>query len=301
MHAATRPSVDAALLWGEDVRAPEDVEPGAPGADEDQAHGRPGGGAGRRADDRSGEREDAGARLDEGAGTGSSARAQGRARVLVIEDEPGIVDFLRRGLEGEGFAVEEALEGIEGERLALSRDVDAVVLDLLLPGRGGLEVLAAIRKARPRLPVLVLTARAELEDRVAGLDAGAVDYLVKPISIAELAARLRAQLRVRAEAGTTLRGDGIEVELLTRTVRRDDEPVSLSSTEFDLLVYMLRNQGEVLSREQLLRGVWGEGRPRDTNVVDVYIGYLRRKLAGPGGVSPISTVRAAGYRFGAAG
>src|SRR6516165_6704219 len=153
------------------------------------------------------------------------------ARVLLIEDEPGIVDFVRRGLEAEGFAVEASGEGIEGERLALSGGFDAIVLDLMLPGRGGFEILGALRRAKPTLPVIVLTARGEIEDRVAGLDAGAVDYLVKPFSLAELVARVRAQLRVVAQASTsTLTGEGIEVNLLTRKVSRDGCTVALSTT-----------------------------------------------------------------------
>ena len=126
---------------------------------------------------------------------GATVGAAAATRVLVVEDEPGIVDFLRRGLEANGFAVAAAIDGIEGERLALSESFDAIVLDVMLPGRGGLEILAALRLAKPHVPVIVLTARGEIEDRVAGLDAGAVDYLVKPFSMAELVARVRAQLR----------------------------------------------------------------------------------------------------------
>src|SRR5256714_6510031 len=162
MHTATRPSVDAALVLGEDARAHE----AAAGAEEERegsARGR--GGARRQTGARRGDGEEAGVRA-EGGGAGRAGRAQAPARVLVIEDEPGIIDFLQRGLEAEGFAVAGALEGGEGERLGLSGDFDAVVLDLLLPGRSGLEVLAAIRRACPRLPVIVLTARGELEDRV---------------------------------------------------------------------------------------------------------------------------------------
>src|SRR5437764_952325 len=139
------------------------------------------------------------------------------ATVLLIEDEPGIVDFVRRGLEAEGFAVEAAGDGEEGERLALRGGYDAVVLDLMLPGRGGLEILASVRRATPNVPVIVLTARGEIEDRVRGLEAGAVDYLVKPFSLAELVARVRAQLRVVAQASaSTLSVEGIAVDLLTR-------------------------------------------------------------------------------------
>jgi DNA-binding response OmpR family regulator len=223
--------------------------------------------------------------------------------ILVIEDEPGIVDFVRRGLEAEGFQVQAELDGADGERRALRESFDAVVLDLMLPGRGGLEVLASLRAAKPSLPVIVLTAKGEVEDRVAGLDAGAVDYLVKPFSLAELLARVRAQLRAATHQGTAtvLSGEGIEVDLLTRRVRRAGVPVLLSSTEFELLAYLLRHQGRVLSREQLLSAVWGYQHDPATNIVDVYVGYLRRKLSRPESPAPIHTVRAVGYRLGHAG
>jgi DNA-binding response OmpR family regulator len=225
-----------------------------------------------------------------------------RARVLVVEDEPGIVDFVSRGLEAEGFAVTAAIDGVEGERLALSESYDAIVLDLMLPGRPGLEVLGTVHKAKPSLPVIVLTARGEVEDRVTGLDAGAVDYLVKPFSLAELAARVRAQLRAMTQASTTtLGGEGIEMNLLTRKIQRNGEAVALSSTEFELLAVLLRHRGQVVSREQILSSVWGYQHDPETNVVDVYIGYLRRKLAKPGAPAPIHTVRRVGYRLGHAG
>jgi DNA-binding response OmpR family regulator len=233
----------------------------------------------------------------DGSGRGSESAASGR--ILLIEDEPGIVDFVRRGLEAEGFAVESALDGTEGERLALGGSFDAVVLDLMLPGRSGLDILASLRRAKPSLPVIVLTARGEVEDRVGGLDAGAVDYLIKPFSLAELVARVRAQLRVIEQASTTtLRGADIEVNLLSREVRRAGRSVALSTTEFELLVYMLRHHGEVLSREQILSTVWGYEHDPATNVVDVYVGYLRRKLGRPEDPAPIFTVRAVGYRLG---
>jgi DNA-binding response OmpR family regulator len=224
------------------------------------------------------------------------------ARVLLVEDEPGIVDFVSRGLEAEGFSVEAALDGVEGERLALSGGFDAIVLDLMLPGRSGLEILASMRHASPGVPVIVLTARGEISDRVIGLDAGAVDYLVKPFSLAELVARLRAQLRVLAQASTsTLRGEDIEVDLVTRKVLRDGRSVVLSTTEFELLSYLLRHRGQVLTREQILSSVWGYQHDPATNVVDVYIGYLRRKLGRPGDPAPIFTVRSVGYRLGGPG
>jgi DNA-binding response OmpR family regulator len=232
----------------------------------------------------------------------ASEDAAGSSRLLVIEDEPGIVDFVRRGLEAEGFTVEAALDGAEGERLALRGGFDAVVLDLMLPGRSGLEILASVRTAMPSLPVIVLTARGEIEDRVAGLEAGAVDYLVKPFSMAELVARVRAQLRVLAQASAnTLAAEGIEVDLLTRKVRSGGRPVQLSTTEFELLVFLLRHHGHVVTREQILSSVWGYEHDPATNVVDVYVGYLRRKLGTPDEPAPIFTVRAVGYRLGGAG
>ena len=224
------------------------------------------------------------------------------ARVLLIEDEPGIVDFLRRGLEAEGFDVEAALDGLEGERLALSASHDAIVLDLMLPGRSGLEILDSLRQMTPRIPVLVLTARGEVEDRVQGLEAGAVDYLVKPFSMAELVARIRAQMRVLARASeVTLAAEDIEVDLLTRRVRRNGRVVALSTTEYELLVYLMRHHGTVVAREQILSAVWGYEHDPATNVVDVYVGYLRRKLGDEGDPAPILTVRAIGYRLGSAG
>jgi DNA-binding response OmpR family regulator len=218
--------------------------------------------------------------------------------ILVIEDEPGIVDFLERGLRSQGFDVVSATDGSSGLAAAVSQDVDLVVLDLMLPGRSGLDVLPALRDAKPGLPVIVLTALGEVEHRVAGLDAGAVDYLTKPFSLAELAARIRAQLRAAAHAPrTTLSAGDIEVDLITRQVRRGGELVRLSTTEFELLTYLMHNRGHVLSREQILRAVWGYEYDPGTNVVDVYIGYLRRKLRARDMSAPIVTVRSVGYRL----
>lgn len=218
--------------------------------------------------------------------------------ILVIEDEPGIVDFLERGLTAHGFEVTSALDGISGTEKALAESVDLVVLDMMLPGRSGLDVLAALHNGKPGLPVIALTARGEVEDRVAGLDAGAADYLTKPFSLSELAARIRAQLRVAAQVPATMLAAGdLEVNLLTREVRRGEQQVRLSTTEFELLVYLMRNRGHVLSREQILRAVWGYEYDPGTNVVDVYVGYLRRKLRRGDRASPIVTVRSVGYRL----
>ena len=219
--------------------------------------------------------------------------------MLVIEDEPAIADFIQRGLEAEGYSVSCAGDGIAGERLAIEERVDLVVLDRMLPGRDGLDVLAAIRAAKPTLPVIVLSARAQLDDRVEGLDAGATDYLPKPFSFAELAARLRAHLRSTRghQPATGLSAAGIELNLLTRRVTHHGEPVHLSAREFDLLAYFVRQPGQALRREQILSTVWGYDFDPGTNVVEVYVRYLRRKLSRPGLPAPIETIRSVGYRL----
>ena len=218
----------------------------------------------------------------------------------MVEDEEAIADFLARGLEREGHVVRTAADGVEGERLALGPGVDLVILDRMLPGRNGLEVLESIRRAKPRLPVLMLTARGAIEDRVEGLDAGATDYVTKPFSFEELAARVRAHLRQPPEAETTrLQAAGIELDLLTRTVRRDSgEPQRLPEREAELLAHLMRHAGHVCTHQQLLSAVWGYQHDPGTNVVQVYIGYLRRRLALPGSPAPIETVRSVGYRLG---
>lgn len=218
--------------------------------------------------------------------------------ILVIEDEPGIVDFLERGLRASDFEVISALDGDSGLDVATTTNVELIVLDMMLPGRSGLEVLARIRSVKPSVPVIVLTALGEVEDRVTGLDAGAADYLTKPFSLAELVARIRAQLRMASQAPqTTLGGAGVDIDLLTREVRRGEKPIRLSTTEFELLAYLMRNQGRVLTREQILRAVWGYDYDPGTNVVDVYVGYLRRKLGDKDNPAPIATIRSIGYRF----
>ena len=233
------------------------------------------------------------------AGVAAAEPEAAARRLLVIEDEPGIVDFLRRGLEAEGFEVETVMDGLEGERRALRGGFDAIVLDLMLPGRSGLEILTELRRVSPTLPVVVLTARGEIEERVSGLEAGAADYLVKPFSMAELVARVRAQLRLVAEAtSSTLSADDLEVDLMARRVRRGGRTIALSTTEFELLVFLMRHHGSVVTREQILSSVWGYEHDPATNVVDVYVGYLRRKLSAPGEPAPIYTVRAVGYRLG---
>jgi two-component system OmpR family response regulator len=172
------------------------------------------------------------------------------------------------------------------------------VLDLMLPKLSGIEVLRRLQTQRADLPVIVLTARGEVEDRIAGLDSGAVDYLVKPFAVGELAARIRAQLRTASRGNmTTIRTDTLRIDLVSRQVLVEGEPVRLSTTEFELLVYLAQNRPNVLSREEILRAVWGYAHDPGTNVLEVYIGYLRRKLRTAERPAPIVTVRSVGYRF----
>jgi DNA-binding response OmpR family regulator len=218
--------------------------------------------------------------------------------ILVVEDEAGIADFLARGLRAEGYGVTVATDGIAGERLALSPDTDLVILDRMLPGRDGIDVLASIRRSKPSLPVILLTARAEVADRVEGLDLGATDYVTKPFAFDELLARLRARLREADDASeTTLTAGGIRLDLLSREATRDGQVVRLPERESELLAYLMRHAGQVCTREEILSRVWDYDHDPGTNVVQVYIGYLRRKLSLPGSPVPIETVRSVGYRL----
>jgi DNA-binding response OmpR family regulator len=218
--------------------------------------------------------------------------------ILVAEDESAIADFIDRGLRAEGYAVTVASRGDEALALALAQDFGLVVLDRMLPGLDGIEVLQALRAARPQLRVIMLTARSEIDDRIEGLDAGAVDYITKPFAFDELAARVRAHLRTVAEPqATRLAALGIELDLLTRRVTRDGVEVVLSTKEFELLAYFLRHPANVLSREQILSAVWGYTHDPGTNIVEVYVSYLRRKLGRTGTPAPIVTVRSVGYRL----
>ena len=217
-------------------------------------------------------------------------------RILVIEDERKVLRGLQQGLRQEGYAVAGAATGEEGLRLVAGQVFDCVVLDWLLPGKDGLEVLAELRRSGKAPPVLILTARDAVQDRVAGLDAGADDYLVKPFSFAELLARLRVLLRrERGERETVLRAGDLEVDLLERRAVRGGEPIPLKQREFEVLAYLLRHQGAVVTREMLGRDVWKERDHALTNVIDVYITLLRRKLERPGLRPLIHTLRGVGY------
>jgi DNA-binding response OmpR family regulator len=217
--------------------------------------------------------------------------------ILVVEDEPGIADFLERGLRAEGYGVRMAAEGEAGARLALEPEVDLVVLDRMLPGIDGIEVLERVRRSRPHLPVIMLTAKGEVADRVEGLDSGATDYVTKPFAFAELLARIRARLRDGAGSERAIEAAGIRLDLISREARRGDVATRLPEREAELLAYLMRNEGRVCTREELLSSVWGYEHDPGTNIVQVYVGYLRRKLARPGSGAPIETVRSVGYRL----
>jgi DNA-binding response OmpR family regulator len=218
--------------------------------------------------------------------------------ILVVEDEIGIADFLERGLRAEGYAVRVAADGEAGARLAVEPEIDLIVLDRMLPGLDGLEVLERVRRVRPLLPVIMLTAKAEVADRVEGLDSGATDYVTKPFAFEELLARIRARLRDGAGGSeSVVEAAGVRLDLISREVTRDDESTKLPEREADLLAHLMRHEGRVCSRDELLSAVWGYDHDPGTNIVQVYIGYLRRQLARPGSPAPIETVRSVGYRL----
>jgi two-component system response regulator MprA len=224
--------------------------------------------------------------------------------ILVVDDERAVRDSLRRALELEGYRVELAEDGEQAlRRLELDPLPDAVILDVLMPGADGLEVCRRLRDSGKQVPVLMLTARAEIDSRVAGLDAGADDYLPKPFALAELFARLRALLRRLgaddaengSESTDALRFSDLELDPGTREVRRGADPIELTRTEFSLLELFLRNPRQVLTRSIIFERVWGYDFGPSSNSLDVYIGYLRRKTETGGKSRLIHTVRGVGY------
>jgi two-component system, OmpR family, copper resistance phosphate regulon response regulator CusR len=219
-------------------------------------------------------------------------------QILVVEDEPKVGDALREGLESEGHEVSLARSGEEGFFQASTRAFDVIILDVMLPGRDGIEVLQTVRKQGMKTPVLLLTAKDAIEDRVLGLDAGADDYLVKPFAFAELSARIRALLRRnRTEKESVLTIGRLEVDRVRRTVIREGQRIDLTAREFELLEFLVNNHGRVVSREMLARDVWKEtarATPLD-NVIDVHIARLRKKVDDPFETKLLQTVRGVGF------
>jgi DNA-binding response OmpR family regulator len=217
-------------------------------------------------------------------------------RILVIEDEPRILAFLSRGLQAEGFLVDGAGDGPAGLARALDGRYDLVVLDLLLPRLGGLDVLRQLQRKRPELPVVIVSARSDLPTKLRGFGLGASDYVAKPFSFDELLARVRAQLRSRRGSGegNVVRAGKLSLDLARREARLGELSAELSDREFRVLHHLVRHQGEVVSRERLLSDVWGYHFDPRSNVVDVCVRRLRQKL---GSEAPIETVRHGGYRL----
>ena len=217
-------------------------------------------------------------------------------RVLVVEDQTKHLESLKRGLEAQGYEVIAAATGDEGFEQATAGAVDAIILDLMLPGRGGLNVLREVRARGIATPVLILTARDTVADKVVGLDAGANDYLVKPFAFAELLARLRVLLRREPlERELVLRVGNLEMDLLTRKVGRAGVSIDLTGREYELLEYLLRHKNDIVTRDMIALEVWEEPTGAMTRVIDVYINSLRKKVERSGWAPLIHTVRGVGY------
>lgn len=218
-------------------------------------------------------------------------------KVLVVEDEKRILQFVAKGLEESGFIVDTCETGDEGLLRATTQSYDAIVLDIMLPGRDGLSVLRQLREKKNAVPVILLTARTALDERVEGLNLGADDYLTKPFYVEELIARLHAMSRrATGQSLTILQAGNLVVNLVSREVKNNGSEVRLTAREFALLEYLMRSPGRVFSRTQILEHVWGYDFDPNTNLVDVHIQRLRKKLGGPGD-SLIETIRGVGYRF----
>ena len=218
-------------------------------------------------------------------------------RILIAEDEPRIAAFLEKGLRAKGYTTTVATNGIEVLSIALDDHFDLLLLDLGLPDKDGLTILEELRGQGATLPIIILTARDDIKDKLAGLEGGADDYITKPFRFEELLARIRLRMRTPQVASVknemTLTAENLTLNLLTRQVTFNNKPVELSEREFTLLETFIRHKGQVMSREQLLDHVWGYSYDPGSNIVDVYVGYLRKKLAS----DLIETVRGIGYRF----
>lgn len=221
-------------------------------------------------------------------------------RVLVVEDEHKIANSIKKGLEQESFAVDVAYDGIDGYDLASSEPYDVILLDLMLPGMSGMEICAALRKNKIHTPVLMLTARGEIEDRVKGLNTGADDYLVKPFAFEELVARIKAIARRPKETTeATLSLSNLTLDTTSFAVKRAGKSIELTRKEFSLLAFLLRHQGQTLSKEQIMESVWSYEADILPNTVEVYMGYLRNKIdrAFPKEAHLVHTVRGFGYKL----
>jgi heavy metal response regulator len=217
-------------------------------------------------------------------------------RLLVVEDENKVASFIKKGLEEEGYAVDLAADGEAGLAMALERVHDLIILDIRLPKMDGLQVLQMLRQDKITTPVLLLTVRATIEDKVLGLDAGADDYLTKPFAFQELVARVRALLRRRAETEpTTLQVGDLSLDPARRTVTRAGVKIDLTAREFSLLDYFMRNPGRVLTRTMIAEHVWDYSFDTSTNVIDVYVNYLRKKIDAEREPKLLHTVRGVGY------
>src|ERR687890_409794 len=218
--------------------------------------------------------------------------------ILVVEDERKVASFIKRGLEAASYSVDVEHDGAAGLKRLLDHDYDLIILDVMLPRLDGLSLMKEIRQRQINIPVLLLTARVTVADKVIGLDLGADDYLTKPFVFEELLARVRALTRRPGQAESAqIQTDGLTIDLLSRHAWRGDQRIELSTREFALLEYFMRHSGQVLSRQQILSAIWDYDFEPASNVVDVYVRHLRNKVDPPGGPSLIQTVRGAGYRF----
>lgn len=221
-------------------------------------------------------------------------------RVLIAEDDVALAAFLQRGLGAEQYSVDVAGDGEEADRLATKHDYDLLILDLTLPRLNGLEVLKHVRKNNSNVPIMVLTGRGRVEDRVQALDLGADDYVMKPFAFSELSARVRALLRRGSRSGdAVLQVDDLVMDRAGRTVRRGSQSIELTPKEFSLLEYLMRNEGQQVTRAMIVEHVWNLSIDTMTNVVDVYINYLRKKIDVDAAHRMIHTIRGVGYRLGA--
>lgn len=219
-------------------------------------------------------------------------------RILIVEDEPAIVRTLERGLSAHGYTTVTTNRGEEGVLLVASEPIDLVLLDIALPGLDGHQTLARLRALRQDLPILMLTARDDLQNKVSALEAGADDYLTKPFALEELVARIRAMTRRSDQRrSSVLEAGDVKLDLLARRCWRGEMQIDLSSKEFALLEYFLQNPGRLLTRQQILSAVWDYDFDPESNLIDVYVRYLRRKIDDPGQLSRITTLRGMGYRF----